>query len=155
MLPPRSRAPPPCSTLKRSLSQSRWMTGCGEQGSATISPGDAPGFVRMELNAEQAKKANTGARYTRPGGVIPVETVDSWNLPSLGFLKLDIEGSEPLALRGAKDTLRRCKPIVLFEAKFLWVHNHGLPKDAVSTFLKQQNYRFIERVSRDEIWGPR
>jgi FkbM family methyltransferase len=119
-----------------------------------VALGDAPGVVHMHLNAEQAKKANTGARYTQPGGDIPVQTIDNWDLPSLGFLKLDIEGSELVALRGAKDTLARCRPIVLFENKWLWSVNHGHPKNAVAKFLTAQGYRLLEQVSRDQIWGP-
>lgn len=120
-----------------------------------VALGDAPGTVRMDLTADQAERANTGARFTQPGGTIPVETIDSWNLPSLGFLKLDIEGSEFVALRGAVQTLKRCKPIVLFENKFLWTRNFGLPKNVVAKLLEGIGYRFIAQVSRDQVWGPR
>lgn len=119
--------------------------------------GEQTGFVGMTLDPEQAQKANTGARFVRPDGNsdIPVETIDALNLPSLGFLKLDIEGSEYVALRGAKETLKRCRPIVLFENKWLWTRHYGLPKDAVAKFLTGQGYRLLEQVSRDQIWGPK
>lgn len=120
-----------------------------------VALGDAPGAVRMQLNADQAARANTGARFVEAGGAIPVETIDSWALPSLGFLKLDVEGSEPAALRGATDTLRRCRPIVLFENKWLWTKHYGLPKQIVASFLEGLGYRLLEQVSRDQIWGPR
>jgi FkbM family methyltransferase len=120
-----------------------------------IALGNAPGFVEMRLNDEQTKRANTGARFTTPDGSIPVETIDSWNLPSLGFLKMDIEGSEFVALQGAVETLKRCRPIVLFEQKWMWVKNFGLPKDAVSDLLKRCGYRFLEQAGADAIWGPK
>ncbi len=120
-----------------------------------VALGDAPGTVRMHLDADQKLKANTGARFVKPGGDIPVETIDSWNLTSLGFLKLDVEGSEYVALRGAADTLTRCKPIVLFENKFLWSRHYGLPKDSVSRLLTGLGYRMVDKVSRDEIWSAR
>lgn len=129
-------------------------------GSLNVEPrrlalGDRPGLVSMTLNGEQAMKANTGARFTKAGGDIPVETIDSWGLPSLGFLKLDVEGSEYVALHGAKKTLTRCKPIVLFENKWLWSVNFGLPKNIVARFLEGLGYRMLEQVSRDQIWGPK
>lgn len=116
--------------------------------------GSAPGFVTMNLDAENEARANTGARFAKTGGSIPVETIDSWNLERVGFLKLDIEGSEPFALRGAKDTLNRCRPIVLFENKKLWTRHFGLPKNAVDAFLTAHGYRLLETVSMDQVWGP-
>lgn len=35
---------------------------------------------------------------------------------SIGFIKLDIEGAELLAIQGAKQTIRRCNPFILFES---------------------------------------
>lgn len=120
-----------------------------------VALGDKPGMVSMHLQPDQAQRANTGARFVKPGGAIPVETIDSWHLESLGFLKLDIEGSEPLALKGAEKTLKRCRPVVLFENKHLWTHNLGLPKNAVSKLLESVGYRFAAQVSRDQIWVAR
>lgn len=119
-----------------------------------VALGATPGTVEMTLDPPNAERANTGARFVRPGGGIPVETIDSWALPSLGLLKLDVEGSEPAAIRGALDTIRRCQPIILYENKWLWSRHYGLPKTAVSSVLMGLGYRHLERVSRDEIWGP-
>lgn len=44
-------------------------------------------------------------------------TLDSFHLDEVGLIKIDIQGAEPLALRGAAETLRRCKPVVLIEEK--------------------------------------
>ena len=129
--------------------------GCTNVEARNVAIGSAPGFVTMNLDKDNEARANTGARFARDGGTIPVETIDSWHLEDVGFLKLDIEGSEPFALRGAKDTLQRCKPIVLFENKRLWTRHFGLPKGAVAEFLEAQHYRLIETVSMDQIWGPR
>lgn len=42
-------------------------------------------------------------------------TIDSLALPRLDLMKFDLEGMEEAALRGAADTLARCKPIVFAE----------------------------------------
>lgn len=144
-------SPDTFEALTWNLVQSR----CSNVQLKNVALGEAPGSVSMKLDADQEAKANTGARFTQPGGDIPVETIDSWKLPSLGFLKLDVEGSELVALRGATETLKRCRPIVLFECKFLWSRHYGLPKNAVAQFLESVGYRFIEQVSRDQIWAPR
>jgi FkbM family methyltransferase len=48
------------------------------------------------------------------GDALPVTTIDAivanLRLTRLDFIKMDIEGSEPFALRGARETLRRFKP---------------------------------------------
>lgn len=109
----------------------------------------------LALDAKQAKRGNTGGRYLSPDGVgsVQCQTIDSWNLKRLGFLKLDVEGYEPFALNGAAETLCRCKPIVLFEAKQFHVR-YGLEPHAPETFLTSIGYRFLAAAGHDQIWGP-
>lgn len=115
--------------------------------------GARAGTVAMALTEKEVARKNTGARYAVPGDEVEVHTIDSWHLPSLGFLKLDVEGSEVVALEGARETLVRCRPIVLFEDKLLW-KRYGLPRDAPHQLLTRLGYRHLERASMDEIWGP-
>jgi FkbM family methyltransferase len=105
----------------------------------------------LDPRAEALK--NTGARFVREGGEIPRITIDALGLPSLGFLKLDIEGSEPLALQGARETLRRCRPIVLFENKGFWRHRYGFPIDGPQQILSACGYRQVEIAGKDLIWA--
>ncbi len=44
-------------------------------------------------------------------------TLDSLGLEHMDLIKLDIQGSEVIALRGAAETIARCKPVVLIEEK--------------------------------------
>ena len=43
-------------------------------------------------------------------------TLDSYPLNQLDWLKIDVEGCEDRVLRGAADTLKRCKPTVIVES---------------------------------------
>ncbi len=113
--------------------------------------GAAAGTVSMQLDAHAATLGNTGARYVEVGGQILLRTIDSWDLPTLGFLKLDVEGSEYAALQGARATLARCHPVVLYENKFLW-KRYGIPRDGPATLLTRAGYHVRTTVSKDEIW---
>ncbi len=116
--------------------------------------GGTAGFITMILDPTNIQKKNTGGRRIQVGGTVPMVTVDSLALPILDFLKLDVEGSEVAALNGAVETIRRCKPVVLFEDKKLWTRYYGLPKEAPATFLLAQRYRLLGQAGRDQIWGP-
>jgi FkbM family methyltransferase len=48
---------------------------------------------------------------------VPTRVLDDWNdrLERCDMIKMDIEGAEMAALRGARKLLARCKPLVFFE----------------------------------------
>ncbi|MEQ8735773.1 MAG: FkbM family methyltransferase [Rhodospirillaceae bacterium] len=52
-----------------------------------------------------------------PHATVPVDvkTLDSFAFENVGFIKIDVEGFEAEVLRGAKETLKRCKPTLLIE----------------------------------------
>lgn len=116
---------------------------------------DAPGRVSLTWSPDAEARANTGARFVQAGGDIDAVTIDGLALASLGFLKLDVEGSEPMALAGAAETIARCKPVILFENKWHWCRHHGLPKHAVRDLLIGYGYRLLEQVGCDQVWGPK
>lgn len=117
--------------------------------------GALPGRASIAWDPVQTGRKNTGGRYLTEGCTVDVVPVDSLALDSLGFLKLDVEGSEFAALVGARETIARCAPIVLVENKALWATHFGLPRNAVESTLAGYRYRKLETVGRDEIWGPR
>ncbi len=125
---------------------------CANVEARQVAVGALAGTVTMILDGRGALLKNTGARYVRAKGPVPLETIDSWELQTLGFLKLDIEGSELAALQGARDTLRRCQPIVLFENKGLG-RRFGEKPDACQTYLTKLGYRQRAQAGCDLIWG--
>lgn len=118
--------------------------------------GSKPGKIHMTLDGFEGtlREKNSGARYVANGGDIERVTVDSLGLDDLDLLKMDIEGSEVEALRGARQTLLRCRPVILFEGKNEWVRR-GFKEDAPQRFLRSIGARKFERVGVDEIWGWR
>lgn len=50
------------------------------------------------------------------GGMkVRVRPLDALELPACGLLKIDVEGFEPAVLRGAAETIRRCRPVIYIE----------------------------------------
>ena len=60
--------------------------------------------------------------HTECDTTIEVETmtIDSLNLDRLDFIKMDIEGYEPLAIEGAINTIKKCKPVITLEIYKDW-----------------------------------
>jgi FkbM family methyltransferase len=46
-----------------------------------------------------------------------VITIDSLNLDRVGLIKIDIQGADHLAILGATETIKRCRPVLLVEEK--------------------------------------
>jgi FkbM family methyltransferase len=83
-------------------------------------------------------------RYDRPNEedtTITVKTELLDNIISenthIDFIKIDVEGAEMLVLEGAKKTINRCKPIVVFE--------HGLGASDVYGTTPRQIFTFFEK----------
>jgi len=75
------------------------------------------------------------------GESVPVETIDSLNLPQCHFIKMDVEGMEVEALRGAVQTLKTKRPI-------LYVENDRLDRSqALIQTIMDADYRLYWHVS--------
>ena len=76
---------------------------------------------------------------------VAVETLDG----SLGdyapdLIKIDVEGAEHLALEGARETLRRHGPIVLFEHQQETASHYGVGPDRIFGLLTGVGYRIFD-----------
>lgn len=145
----------PSADTREALLANMAAFACANVEVRAVALGAAAGLVAMALDEKGAAMKNLGARFVQmqPGADVPLVTVDSWQLPTLGFLKLDVEGSEVAALQGARATLQRCRPVVLFENKFLW-RRFGYEREAPQKFLRSLGYHCAAAVSKDEIWVP-
>lgn len=102
---------------------------------------------------EAAKRAGqTRSRYAMPGGGIQAVQLDQLDIPALGLLKLDLEGAEMLALRGARETLRRHRPAMIIECDGL-AARYGFTPDDPGLWLAELGAREIGRYGRDRIYG--
>jgi FkbM family methyltransferase len=98
-------------------------------------------------------EGNAGAHYARPGGDIPVATIDSLGLGACDLIVLDVEGSEPAALRGAEQTIRQFRPVIMFEEKGLSERYYGIARDTAEKWVTGLGlgYRVKSKVRADVI----
>jgi FkbM family methyltransferase len=111
--------------------------------------GAEPGRVGMAL-----VQGNAGAHYLSGPGPIPIVTIDSLDLTTCDLLILDVEGSEPAALRGAEQTIRQYRPVIMFEEKGLSERYYNIKRGTAEEFLKGLGYRVANRVRADVIMVP-
>lgn len=78
--------------------------------------GDDMSQARMDTGAGSGIHRGGGSSVSATGQTTTLLPIDLLQLSSLSVLELDVEGYELNALRGARDTLVRCKPIVMIEA---------------------------------------
>jgi FkbM family methyltransferase len=102
--------------------------------------------INMEDRGESPSFVYYGARMI---------TLDSLRLENVGLIKIDVQGAELMALRGAEGTLRESSPVVLIEEKPL----KGLDAEKsmgriaeCRDFLLQIGFREGEKVGADRIY---
>lgn len=55
-------------------------------------------------------------RWVGSGAGVPVARLDAHALTDVALIKVDVEGMEPAVLRGAVETIARCRPVIYAEA---------------------------------------
>lgn len=62
------------------------------------------------------------------GERVPMITIDSLELKACDFIKIDVEGFEPMVLKGAETTIDRYHPVIIYE------YNHKKVTDEMRSF---------------------
>ena len=95
-------------------------------GSFEIKPAPVPQFIGQDIDYRDGPMAD-----------MQVMAVDDLGCTRLDFLKLDVEGMEAEALEGARQTIERCRPIMMVE------HIKAAP-GSLQAILRGMGYRYIE-----------
>lgn len=95
--------------------------------------------------------SSSGDSWVAGTGDIPMRALDSFELQEVDFLKADCEGYELLALKGAEQTLRRCRPTVCVEQKPKMAQKFGLGETAALAWLEELGARVRQCISGDYI----
>jgi len=96
---------------------------------------------------------NCGAHRIEPDedGGIPLFTIDGMEMTP-DVIWLDVEGSELPALKGAAETLKRCKPMVIVELKGLG-EAYGYTNDDVHAYLEDFGYKLVSEHGNDRMFA--
>lgn len=85
-------------------------------------------------------------------GDIPMHTLDSFGLRDVDFIKIDTEGHEYFVLRGAKETILSCKPVVIVEQKPGHAQRHGIGEKEALPLLEGWGAKMRQELSGDFIY---
>ena len=108
---------------------------------------ESPGTLQLE-RAEASTMSQTHVKAHGPGSIsVPMTTIDQivkdLRLPRVDAIKLDIEGAEPYALRGARETLARFKP-----ALAIGTYHHSRDLEEVRNIVQTARPDYTERAAR-------
>lgn len=113
----------------------------------------------IALGAEAGTlKLNTQLRssgFTRadPEGdlEIDVRTLDSFNLPAVDFIKIDVEGFEHPVIKGAVETIQKHRPVVIIEQKPDNAERHGFKRFGALRLLEKMGAKVVAEISGDFV----
>lgn len=108
--------------------------------------GDHEGSIAMHTS-----QGSSGDSWVNGAGDIPLRTLDSFELQDVDFIKLDCEGGELSALKGAEQTLLRCKPCVIVEQKPGRADKFGLPPTGAVQYLESLGAKLKAKMSGDYV----
>jgi FkbM family methyltransferase len=117
-------------------------------GRVTIHP-EALGAHESRARLVELQAGNSGMVSVEPdaAGTVRVQPLDNFGLENVDLIKVDVEGAELDILRGAKETIRRCRPVLYIEA--------ATPerRDAVDAWLRPLGYRRFGQFAITPTYG--
>lgn len=104
-------------------------------------------------------EGNTGHSHLDPSSIgqgnIQVVRLDSLNLESVSYIKIDCEGYEYRVLQGAEQTVRRCRPVVVVEQKPHDAYSSQYSQHAAVDLLQSWGMVRLDQIKDDWIMGWR
>lgn len=111
--------------------------------------GEKEGSIRIETTPN-----SSGGSRVAGSGDIPMHTLDSFRLQDVDFIKIDTEGYELYAVRGAEETIKRCRPVMVVEQKGHGTEFFGFRKEEAVETLQSWGMKALQApISGDWIMG--
>lgn len=114
--------------------------------------GEKAGKMGMRDDTKYAG-GNTGGRHLKGEGEIDVRPLDIYRWDDVDFIKLDLEGFEPFAIKGAIQTIMRCRPVIMFEDKHRMAYRYGYEPGEAGRLLEGLGMRQLEQMGSDRVYG--
>lgn len=112
---------------------------------------DYNGLTRMPSTDPYTPGQNSGGMTVRDdsqnGDSVPVVTLDAMGLPPIKFMKIDVEGHEPLVLSGAEKLINRDRPILYVE--------FDRNQDTITEILSKHGYNLWHTQPRHGRFYPK
>jgi FkbM family methyltransferase len=102
---------------------------------------------------DMAQDINAGASHAIPGEAIACITIDSLNLAACHFIKMDCEGMEPKAIKGAAKTISTHRPAMLIEVNHTALQRQGYTSDSIFDLLDAMGYAYTNLHEREGMTG--
>jgi FkbM family methyltransferase len=96
---------------------------------------------------------SSGFTRADPEGNTEVEmrTLDSFNLPVVDFIKIDVEGFEHPVVKGAVETIGKYRPVVIIEQKPDNAERQGFKRFGALNLLKKMGANVVAEISGDFV----
>ena len=108
------------------------------QENGTISAGLAFIDINEKNRNSRLKKGSHTDFTTIKSEIIKI---DDLNLKKVSFMKIDVEGAELLVLKGAVNTIKKFRPIIMIEIEDRWIESYNIKREDINYFFKQLNYQ--------------
>jgi FkbM family methyltransferase len=107
---------------------------------------------RFPNEVAQAVVASTTSVCTRRLDDVLAEAGVSPETHNLSFMKIDAEGSEPLILQGARETLEQFRPTIHIEVNKASLYAGGFSTDSIESLLRSLDYELFAIGVRRSGW---
>jgi FkbM family methyltransferase len=103
------------------------------------------GFVDYDACPNAAAVAFEFADQPEPSrdeasAIIRATTIDSLNLDDVSFIKIDCQGADYHVLLGAKETIQRSRPVIVFESEHYLEEGRSITRNDYETLLSRLGY---------------
>lgn len=133
--------------LERNLRQN----GCRNSSVLVSAVWDEPGKMLVYPTDDLETYESHGSYGIDPtatvGQMVPSITIDSLELNRVDLMKIDVQGADLHALRGARQTIARCKPCIFFEYEQQFDSRFGTSWDDYLRFIDEIDYRIDNVIS--------
>lgn len=94
---------------------------------------------------------NSGMGYISRGSEIEIRPLDSFKFKNISFIKIDVEGYEYFVLKGAMETLKNNKILLMFELNG-HESRYNLKYENLHELLTSLNYRCITKIDQNYFY---
>lgn len=118
--------------------------------------GEKKGFVAIESQPDSSGDSRVAAyaedALENPRApMVPLKTLDSFEFPIVDFIKIDTEGYELYVVRGAEQTIKRCRPTMIVEQKGHGMKYFGFRKEEAVELLESWGMKRVVNMSGDIV----